>query len=63
MSISDRGNSVAKAAKVSVVSMVLTYLLRGTAALTGTSRGFIASFSVFEEQVANLLPQHLLESA
>jgi hypothetical protein len=41
--------------------MLLTYLLRGTTALTGTSRsqyGFIAWFSVFVEQVANLLPQH-----
>jgi hypothetical protein len=41
-------------------------LLRGTTALTGTSRRWYCSivwFSVFEEQVANLLPQHLFESA
>jgi hypothetical protein len=45
---------------------ILTYLLRGTTALTGTSRrlyGFLAWFSVFEDQVANLLPQHRFESA
>jgi hypothetical protein len=40
---------------------LLTYLLRGTTALTGTSRryyGSIAWVSAYEEQVANLLPQH-----
>jgi hypothetical protein len=47
-------------------SDTLTYLLRGNTALTGTSHrqySFIAWFSVFEEQVANLLPQHHFESA
>jgi hypothetical protein len=38
--------------------MLLTYLLRGTTTLTGKIRryyGSIAWFSVFEEQVANLI--------
>jgi hypothetical protein len=49
-----------------VSSLTHIHSLRGTTALTGTSRrqyGSIAWFSVFEEQMANLLPQHFFESA
>jgi hypothetical protein len=40
-------------------TVVVTYLLHGTTALTGTSLILV----YFEEQVANLLPQHCFESA
>jgi hypothetical protein len=49
-----------------IIIIIIIIIMSGTTALTGASRrsyGSIDEGSAFEEQVANLLPQHNFEPA